>query len=42
MNAVLKPSTLSRNLLADFRGKQLPNHQVIVSGHIDSWDVGEV
>lgn len=40
MQAVNLPPTISRNVVADFRGSTNPEKIVVVSGHIDSWDVG--
>jgi carboxypeptidase Q len=44
MHLVLTPQTLpdvvSRNVVADLEGSEHPEQIVIVSGHLDSWDLG--
>lgn len=44
MRLVLTPQTLphvdSYNVLADWKGSEHPEQIVIVSGHLDSWDLG--
>lgn len=44
MRLVLTPKTLpdttSYNVIADLKGSQYPEQVVIVSGHLDSWDLG--
>jgi carboxypeptidase Q len=44
MNLVLTPQTLadevSYNVIADLKGSEHPEQVVIVSGHLDSWDLG--
>jgi hypothetical protein len=44
MRLVLTPQTLpdveSHNVIADIRGSRSPEQVVIVSGHLDSWDLG--
>ncbi|TGZ56409.1 carboxypeptidase Q-like [Temnothorax longispinosus] len=41
MEAKTYPDTQSRNVIADITGSSAPEKAVVVSGHIDSWDVGE-
>ncbi|XP_064459435.1 carboxypeptidase Q-like [Ornithodoros turicata] len=41
MEAALKSQTVSRNTIADIRGREKPDELVLVSGHLDSWDVGQ-
>lgn len=44
LRLLLTPKTLpdadSHNVLADLRGREKPDEVVIVSGHLDSWDLG--
>jgi carboxypeptidase Q len=44
MHLVLTPKTLpdveSYNVIADYKGTEHPEQVVIVSGHLDSWDLG--
>ena len=41
MGAVNYNMSLSRNTVAEIKGSTLPQQTVLVSGHLDSWDVGE-
>ncbi len=41
MSADTLPDAPSRNVIAERRGREKPDEIVIVSGHIDSWDVGQ-
>ena len=44
MRVTLTPQTLpdapSYNVIADFKGSEHPEQVIIVSGHLDSWDLG--
>src|SRR6202035_4508119 len=44
MKLVLTPQTLpdveSANVIGDIKGSEHPEHVIIVSGHLDSWDLG--
>jgi carboxypeptidase Q len=41
MSAVTLPDAPSRDILGEITGRELPEQVVLVSGHIDSWDVGQ-
>ncbi|HET9012532.1 MAG TPA: M20/M25/M40 family metallo-hydrolase, partial [Gemmatimonadaceae bacterium] len=41
MNARTLPDAPSRNVVAELRGRELPDEVVVLGGHIDSWDVGQ-
>ncbi len=44
MKLILTPQTLpdttSYNVIADLKGSEKPNELIVVSGHLDSWDLG--
>jgi carboxypeptidase Q len=40
MGAETLPDARSRNVVAEIRGRELPDEIVVIGGHIDSWDVG--
>jgi carboxypeptidase Q len=40
MGAQMLADAASGNVVAEIRGRELPNEVVVVSGHIDSWDLG--
>lgn len=41
MGARTEPDRLSRNVIAEIRGREFPDEVVVLGGHIDSWDVGQ-
>jgi carboxypeptidase Q len=40
MDAHTEPDVESANVVGELRGRELPDEIVVVSGHLDSWDVG--
>ncbi|HEY6894638.1 MAG TPA: M20/M25/M40 family metallo-hydrolase, partial [Rhodanobacteraceae bacterium] len=40
MNAHMEPDAESANVVGEIRGREKPDEVVVVSGHLDSWDVG--
>jgi carboxypeptidase Q len=41
MDAKMLPDAASANVIGELRGRERPNEVVVVSGHLDSWDVGD-
>jgi Zn-dependent M28 family amino/carboxypeptidase len=41
MEARLEGEVDSANVIAEIRGRELPDEVVVMSGHFDSWDVGQ-
>ena len=41
MEAHAEPDRLSRNVIGEVVGRELPEEQVVIGCHIDSWDVGQ-
>jgi len=40
MSAHFEPDVESANVIGEIRGREKPDEVVVVSGHLDSWDVG--
>jgi carboxypeptidase Q len=40
MSAHFEPDAESANVVGELRGREIPNEVVVISGHLDSWDVG--
>jgi Zn-dependent M28 family amino/carboxypeptidase len=41
MGARTLPDAPSANVVAELRGRELPEEVVVIGGHLDSWDVGD-
>src|SRR4029078_11974453 len=41
MDAQSLPDAESANLIAELKGSEFPDEIVLISGHFDSWDVGQ-
>ena len=42
MEAQQFEDAMSNNIIAEIRGSEYPNELIVLGGHIDSWDVGQV
>ena len=40
MEAKFLPDAESANVVAELRGRELPDEVIVIGGHLDSWDVG--
>src|SRR5262249_46826287 len=40
MDAHFEPDVESANVIGEIKGRERPDEVVVVSGHLDSWDVG--
>jgi carboxypeptidase Q len=41
LGAQTHPDARSRNVVAELRGREVPDEIVVIGGHFDSWDVGQ-
>ena len=41
MEAKTLPDAISHNVIGELRGREKPDEIVIISGHLDAWDVGQ-
>lgn len=41
LESIEHPDALSRNVIAEIKGREFPDEVVLMGGHIDGWDVGQ-
>lgn len=41
VNSRILPDALSHNVIGEIRGSEVPEEIIVVSGHLDSWDLGD-